>query len=72
MFEVLHILARSFAIRVLAIWKVSSNKEKNTSGIYKVLFKSNKDKFNTVFRVKNLSYYRIQLVCRVYIFKDKW
>jgi RNA-directed DNA polymerase len=62
-----HKLTRSFAARALAVRKITTNKGKNTYGIDKVLLKSNENKFNAIRSVKNLSSYKSQPVCRVYI-----
>ena len=39
-----HALTRSFAARALAVRKVTTNKEKNTYGIDKVVLKTNEEK----------------------------
>ena len=47
--------------------KVTTNKGKNTYGIDKVLLKTNEEKFKAIHSVKDLSSYKAQPVCRVYI-----
>ncbi|NNE32215.1 MAG: group II intron reverse transcriptase/maturase, partial [Winogradskyella sp.] len=62
-----HALTRSFAARALAVRKVTTNRGKNTYGIDKVVLRTNDEKFNAIFSVKNLSSYQAQPVRRVYI-----
>jgi RNA-directed DNA polymerase len=61
-----HALTRSFTARALAVQKVTTNKGKNT---YKIVLKTNEEKFKAIHDIKNLSSYKTQPVHRVYISK---
>jgi RNA-directed DNA polymerase len=48
---------------------VTINRGKKTYGINKIVLKTNEEKFKVIHDVKNLSLYKAQSVCRVYISK---
>ena len=70
-FELQQNLVRSFAARALAVRKVSSNKEKNTPGIDKIIWKTNEQKSQAIFLLRDLSKYKAKPARRVYVSKTR-
>ena len=68
--EMQQALVRSFAARAISVRKVVTNDGKNSSGVDKVIWKTDQQKFQAIKDLKNLIHYKASPVKRVYIPKS--